>query len=409
MGFSSQLHEILERLPSSRQSLLFSATLPSSLIEFSKAGLKNPKLIRLDAEQQISADLRMAFFSVKPFEKEAALLCLLKDVIGLRSSQEGPPTSGHPKQVLIFVATKHHVEFISTLLRAAGFSSSLIYGSMDQSARKKEMDNFRRGFTHVLVVTDVAARGIDIPVLEHVINFDFPGGSRIFVHRVGRTARAGQKGCAWSFVTNPELPFLLDLQLFLGKPLALANKLVGSESSPAETMSLGTIPRDALDSANEYILTVLFEGNHSLATLREVMRKGQAMYERSQGKASPESYRRAKAMIKDPSWGLAGTPGDAATAHPAFKGGATHSDLDVETASVRQSLLEAVNGYAPRETILEVGSRGAVAGAVVMQARRKKLDILRSSARLAGSRSDPPLALNDEAISTQGTHQLELV
>ena len=226
MGFETALTEIVHKLPPSRQTLLFSATLPKSLVEFAKAGLQNPKLVRLDAESKISSDLKMAFFSVKQAEKDACLLLLLRDVIGVpfgspksKDNESSTDKKGKgkgklrhsevvtaPHQTLVFAATKHHVEYLTNLLTTAGYAVSHIYGSLDQTARTQQMDQFRRGYTSVLVVTDVAARGIDIPVLENVVNYDFPQGARVFVHRVGRTARAGRQG---RFDTSTIYNFLL--------------------------------------------------------------------------------------------------------------------------------------------------------------------------------------------------------
>jgi ATP-dependent RNA helicase DDX54/DBP10 len=259
MGFEVALNEILKRLSSCRQTILFSATLPKSLVEFAKAGLQDPKLVRLDAESKISSDLQMAFFSIKQAEKDACLLGLLRDVIKIplgqnqnqevdrkesKAKQSDQLTASH--QTLIFAATKHHVEYLLNLLNFAGYAVSHIYGSLDQAARTYQMDQFRRGITNILVVTDVAARGIDIPVLENVVNYDFPQGARVFVHRVGRTARAGRRGWAWSFVTNSELPYLLDLQLFLGRPLV--NDVDGDTLHVyTESLVLGTFQRERID------------------------------------------------------------------------------------------------------------------------------------------------------------------
>src|ERR1700737_176774 len=206
MGFETQLTEILHKLPQSRQTLLFSATLPESLVEFAKAGLQDPLLIRLDVEQKISEDLETAFFSVKAVEKQAALLYILQEIIKIPSShhpvarkRKRSDSSGiTPHSTLIFVSTKHQVEFITALLRKANYSVSHVYGSLDQIARKENIEAFRSGESCILVVTDVAARGIDIPILSNVINYDFPSESKVFVHRVGRTARAGQRGWAYS-------------------------------------------------------------------------------------------------------------------------------------------------------------------------------------------------------------------
>ncbi|KAA1473930.1 DEAD-domain-containing protein [Dentipellis sp. KUC8613] len=398
MGFETALTEIVHRLPANRQTLLFSATLPRSLVDFAKAGLQNPKLVRLDAEGKISTDLKMAFFSVKQTEKDAALLLLLRDVIGVPLGSKEPyddededgavkkkkgkgkarDMTTAPHQTLVFAATKHHVEYLTNLLTTAGYAVSHIYGSLDQAARTQQMDRFRRGRTNVLVVTDVAARGIDIPVLENVVNYDFPQGARVFVHRVGRTARAGRQGWAWSFVSNTELPYLLDLQLFLGRPIKAevsASASGSSESAFTESLVLGIFARDTADEEVEYIRS-LDEANHSLPALREVMRKGQGMYERSKGKASQASYKRAKDMLKEPGkWGLVGS-GSEGGLHPVLlvkgKGAAELAKKQDETEK-RKQLLKAVNSFRPSETALEIGSKGKNGNAALMQERRKAL------------------------------------
>ncbi|CAE6414351.1 unnamed protein product [Rhizoctonia solani] len=407
LGFATALQEILHRLPPTRQTVLFSATLPKNLVEFAKAGLQDPKLVRLDSESKISGDLRMAFFSVKHEEKEAALLSLLRDVIkvpvgepvddvqpdepGDKKSKSKnkirPDIPAEPHQTLIFTATKHHVEHISTLLTAAGYSVAHIYGSLDQAARTHHMNRFRRGRARILVVTDVAARGIDIPVLENVVNYDFPMGARVFVHRVGRTARAGRKGWAWSFVSHPELPYLLDLQLFLGRPLV--SRLKGearNEAAYTTNLVLGTFPRHYIDESIESIRS-LDRQDASLPSLRSVMKRGHGLYMRTQGKASMASYARAKTMVKDTTgtWSLAGGESEGAAVHPVFefandqpsRGDAADKDENDEVAVevARMAMLKVVNGFRPAETVFEIGTRGKkVAGASLMKDRRKALE-----------------------------------
>ncbi|KAH9978704.1 P-loop containing nucleoside triphosphate hydrolase protein [Lactifluus volemus] len=344
--------------PATRQTLLFSATLPKSLVEFAKAGLQDPKLLRLDAESKISTDLRMAFFSVKQDEKDACLLVLLRDIIRVPPGADGSENQGQggaagsshnahehftaPHQTLVFAATKHHVEYLTTLLTAAGYTVSHIYGSLDQAARTRQMDQFRRGRANILVVTDVAARGIDIPILANVINYDFPQGARVFVHRVGRTARAGRPGWAWSFVGPTELPYLIELQLFLGRPL-IRDVPNDDDASYTESLVLGALPRETLDDEVAYIRALDAE-QHALPTLREVMRKAQGMYERSRGRASPATYSPAR-------WGLVAAVDD----------------------ERRRVLLAAVDSFRPAETALEIGSRGKNGNADLMKERRKAL------------------------------------
>jgi len=395
MGFSTALSELIHRLPATRQSILFSATLPKSLVEFAKAGLQDPKLVRLDADSKISSDLKMAFFSVKQAEKIACLLTLLRDVIKVplgantlpedKKSKKGKsskPQIMEPHQTLIFVATKHHVEYLTNLLVTVGYAVSHIYGSLDQVARTVQMDQFRRGMTNVLVVTDVAARGIDIPILENVVNFDFPHGARVFVHRVGRTARAGRQGWAWSFVTNGELPYLLDLQLFLGRPLV--NNVPGdADHLYTENMVLGTFQRDIIDEEIEY-LRRLDDMNHSLPSLRAVMERGHTLYERSKGKASPPSYARAKEMIKDPKWLLAGSDSGVHSVLLRGEGG----DAKRKEEEKRLNLLRAVNSFQPNETIFEANTKASNEKdgmAELMKQRRKALG--KSRARLDAAKA----------------------
>lgn len=387
MGFATALNEIISRLPTNRQTLLFSATLPKTLVEFAKAGLQNPKLVRLDAESKISSDLRMAFFSVKQAEKDACLLILLRDVIKVplgtskvvteeknektyKKAKANVDTAPH--QTLVFVATKHHVEYITNLLTAAGYATSFIYGTLDQAARSQQMDNFRHGLTSVLVVTDVAARGIDIPVLENVVNYDFPPGSRIFIHRVGRTARAGRKGWAWSFLTNTDLPHMLDLQLFLARPLQVH---AASEAAYVESLVLGTFVRDKLDEELEYIHT-LRENTSSLKGLRDVMMKGELMYQRSQGKASQASYKRTKEMINGGRWSVGN--GKEVGIHPVFQ----PNNPSSEHNSSREDLMKVINSFRPNETVFEVGTRGSNEAASIMQSRRKTLNKAMERARV---------------------------
>ncbi|KAL4073888.1 P-loop containing nucleoside triphosphate hydrolase protein [Scleroderma yunnanense] len=401
LGFSTALTEILARLPASRQTLLFSATLPKSLVEFAKAGLRNPKLVRLDAESKLSADLRMAFFSVKQAEKDACLLSLLRDVIqvplgnhqgtvdrsderkhdkGKRKAKPQRSTHTAPHQTLVFVATKHHVEYLSALLTSAGYAVSALYGSLVQSTRTYQMSQFLAQKTQILVVTDVAARGLDIPVLEHVVNYDFPVGARVFIHRVGRTARAGRRGWAWSFVTHSEAAYLCDLQLFLGRPLVNSASHLPTHSTETYTQSLilGPFSRDVIDTEIEHIRSLdITHGN--LPSLRGVMERGQSMYERSRGKASVASYRRAKEMAKNGG----GWASDAHGVHPVLalmqhtEESSTGNELNDEwdREAKRREIVRVVSSFKPAETIFEMGTRGkASAGtAALMKERRKAL------------------------------------
>lgn len=365
MGFAAQLTEILHGLPTTRQTLLFSATLPKSLVEFARAGLQDPTLIRLDTESKVSPDLQSAFFSIKSADKEGALLYILHEVIKMPTGPTGvkPQTydpdyhknmkkrkrtenksvnkeSPTAHSTIVFAATKHHVDYLQGLLSEAGFAVSHAYGSLDQTARKIQVQNFRMGVTNILVVTDVAARGIDIPILANVINYDFPSQPKIFVHRVGRTARAGQKGWSYSLVRDADAPYLLDLQLFLGRKLVLGRENA-AQANFAEDVVVGSLPRDGLSPNCEWVSKVL-DDDADLEMQRTVAAKGEKLYIRTRNSASLESAKRAKSVVESDEW---------ASIHALFND--ESSNMEAE----REKMLARIGGYRPQETIFEANNR----------------------------------------------------
>ncbi|KAF4513341.1 hypothetical protein G6O67_000620 [Ophiocordyceps sinensis] len=376
MGFAAQLTEILHALPPSRQTLLFSATLPASLVEFARAGLQDPSLIRLDAETKVSPDLESAFFSVKGEEKEGSLLHILHDVIKVpvgppegaqkddgkpsRKRKRAPgPASGKPteRSTIIFTATKHHVEYLANVLRHVGFATSHVYGSLDQTARRIQVEEFRTGQTNILVVTDVAARGIDIPILANVINYDFPPQPKVFVHRVGRTARAGQRGWSYSLVRDIDAPYLLDLQLFLGKRLVVGQD--DGDASYSSDVVVGALKRDTAESHVEWMNKVLDE-NQDLSALRQVAGKAEKLYMKTRNSASSQSAKRAREVVASNSW---------MQLHQLF-------GQDVDGAEqARAAMLAKISGYKPQETIFEVGhaDKSNSEAAEVMKQIRKRI------------------------------------
>ena len=366
MGFAAQLTEILHSLPPSRQTLLFSATLPKTLVEFARAGLQDPVLVRLDADSKISPDLQSAFFTVKSSEKEGALLHILQDVIKVptgsdtsaelgdknhekqtprkrkRDSQPSKKAQGAPSphSTIIFAATKHHVEYLAQLLRLAGYAVSHVYGALDQTARKDQVHAFRSGLSNILVVTDVAARGIDIPILANVINYDFPSQPKIFVHRVGRTARAGQKGWSYSILHDSDAPYLLDLQLFLGRKLVVGRASTTSVNFAMDVV-VGSLHRDHMQSCGEWVSKNL-EDKVDIAALRSVAMKGEKLYQRTRNSASSESAKRARMIVASNGW---------TELHALFND--KSDNMEVE----RENMLARVGGFRPQESIFEIGAR----------------------------------------------------
>jgi ATP-dependent RNA helicase DDX54/DBP10 len=379
MGFATQLTEILHALPASRQTLLFSATLPASLVEFARAGLQDPTLIRLDAETKVSPDLQSAFFTVKGAEKEGALLEVLHDVIKMplgtpdgvvpgsdrpskkrKRNPDNPNAREKPTEnsTIVFAATKHHVEYLANLLIYAGFAVSYVYGSLDQTARRMQVEDFRRGRTNILVVTDVAARGIDIPVLANVINYDFPPQPKIFVHRVGRTARAGQRGWSYSLVRESDTPYLLDLQLFLGKKLVVGHE--SKSDSFSEDVVVGSLPRSKVEEHVEWLNKVLGESD-DISALRTVAGKAEKLYLKTRNSASSQSAKRARDIVASKGW---------TQLHQVF------GDVAAGTEQARLAMLVKISSFRPQETIFEIGTRGKAAqteASEIMKQRRKMI------------------------------------
>uniref|UniRef100_A0A8C4QEB3 ATP-dependent RNA helicase DDX54 n=1 Tax=Eptatretus burgeri TaxID=7764 RepID=A0A8C4QEB3_EPTBU len=339
MGFAEQLQEIIRRMPDCRQTLLFSATLPKILVDFAHAGLNDPVLIRLDVDSKLSEHLRLFFLHCRADDKAAVLLWLLRVVVRPH------------EQTVIFTATKHHVEYLRELVERAGIPCSYIYSTLDQTARKINIGKFQHGKTKLLIVTDVAARGIDIPLLDNVINFHFPGKAKLFIHRVGRVARAGRSGVAYSLVTKDEMPYLLDLHLFLGRPLCLAVNKSCEESGDG---LLGRVPQAVVDGEESFV-RAYHEAAAELYDLRRVAANAYCHYERSRPAPSSESIKRAKAL-------------DILTVdmHPIF--GCQMDENEVNHLKI----MDNIKNYKTKTTIFEICTTKKSLPGEVMRATRAK-------------------------------------
>ncbi|NWI86071.1 DDX54 helicase, partial [Pitta sordida] len=338
MGFAEQLQEIIARLPDCHQTVLFSATLPKLLVEFARAGLTEPMLIRLDVESKLSEQLKLAFFHVRGDDKPAVLLHLLRNVVKPQD------------QTVVFVATKHHTEYLKELLTAQGIRCTHIYSSLDQTARKINIAKFSQGKCPVLLVTDVAARGLDIPMLDNVINFSFPAKAKLFLHRVGRVARAGRSGTAYSLVAPDEMPYVFDLHLFLGRPLVLA----GAQEMPADAGGvLGRVPQSLVDD-EECLLLTDHEGSLELRSLRRVADNAHKQYLRSRPGPSPESIKRTKDLDMS-QLGM----------HPLFS--ARFEDTELE----RLKFVDSIKTYKSKATIFEINATSRTPASTVMRSKRR--------------------------------------
>ena len=207
LGFISQIEEIISYLPESRVTMLFSATLPEDIDDLSKKYLKNPTKIEIEAKTLTVDRIEQIAYKVE----ENAKLNLLKDVTVVENADS----------CVIFANTQKKVEMIYNELTALNYPCDKIHGGMEQDDRIKVMSNFRKGYFRYLIATDVAARGIDIDDITHVINFDIPVLKENYVHRIGRTGRAGKEGRAITFVTKADDRRVDEINSYTGRELVI--------------------------------------------------------------------------------------------------------------------------------------------------------------------------------------------
>jgi superfamily II DNA/RNA helicase len=201
MGFIGPVEEIAEAIPDSRQTLMFSATLKGSVMKLSERLLKDPKEISVAHDPATHDNINQRLHHVDNIEHKYKLLDHIlngKDIT----------------QAIVFTRTKHHADQLVDKLIKKGYSAGALHGNMNQRQRTKTIMRLRQGEIRILVATDVAARGIDIPAISHVINFDLPENEEDYVHRIGRTGRAGATGIALSFATPKEMGFVRQIEKF---------------------------------------------------------------------------------------------------------------------------------------------------------------------------------------------------
>ncbi|MHC4411026.1 MAG: DEAD/DEAH box helicase [Planctomycetota bacterium] len=200
MGFIHDVRRIVREVPRERQTLLFSATMPDEIRALSRKILRDPVFVAVDPVSSTVEPISQEVYFVEKQEKIDMLLKLLGDErIGI-------------DRALVFTRTKHGANKVAKKLGLASVNAAAIHGNKSQSARERALDGFKRGQIRVLVATDIAARGIDIKELSHVINFDLPNEPESYVHRVGRTGRAGLSGAAISFCASEERPYLRNIE-----------------------------------------------------------------------------------------------------------------------------------------------------------------------------------------------------
>ncbi len=202
MGFLRDIERIIKMMPVKRQNLMFSATFSHDIKKLAQGILREPVMVEATSENSTVDAINQKIYRVSKGKKSGLAIKLISD--------------GNWKQVLMFTRTKHGANKLSKNLISANISSAAIHGNKSQGARTKALAGFKSGDVRVLVATDIAARGLDIPLLPHVINFEIPNIPEDYVHRIGRTGRAGASGEAISLVSADETSYLKDIEKLLG-------------------------------------------------------------------------------------------------------------------------------------------------------------------------------------------------
>jgi len=222
MGFLRDIKKVLELVPKERQTLLFSATFSREIKSFASSILRNPLAVEAAPENTTAEKVEQKVYRVDKGKKTELVTKLIND--------------GNWKQVLVFTRTKHGANKLTEKMGKAGISAAAIHGNKSQNARTKALEGFKKNKVRVLVATDIAARGLDIPLLPHVINFELPNIPEDYVHRIGRTGRAGASGEAISLVCGEEREYLKSIEKLLGEKMSTSS-IQGYEPSKEDLES----------------------------------------------------------------------------------------------------------------------------------------------------------------------------
>ena len=207
MGFIHDIRKVLALLPDQRQNLLFSATMPDSIVRLASRFLTEPVRVEVDPQSTTVERIQQRVMLVPKPDKRRLLLHLLRDP--------------EIESVIVFTRTKHGANRVVKELLKGGVDAAAIHGNKSQGARQRALAGFKAGELRVLVATDIASRGIDVDGVSHVINFDLPNIPESYVHRIGRTARAGREGIAIGFCDENELAFLRDIEKLIGESIRI--------------------------------------------------------------------------------------------------------------------------------------------------------------------------------------------
>ena len=235
LGFIKPLTRVANLLPKDRQSLFFSATMPKDIADLSQRFINNPVKVEVAPQATTAERVEQYGTFVNQAEKQALLTLSLQAGLASREIEK----------TLVFTRTKHGADRVVRHLVAAGISAAAIHGNKSQAQRTRALDGFRKGEVPVLVATDIAARGIDVTGVSHVFNFEIPNVAEQYVHRIGRTARAGADGVAISYIAPDEKPYIRDIEKLTGVRLTAMPLVENFEKRAAALPKAGRAPAGA--------------------------------------------------------------------------------------------------------------------------------------------------------------------
>ncbi len=267
MGFIHDVRKISALLPRKRQSMLLSATMPRDIAKLAESLLKNPERIEVSPKVVTVDRIDQRVYFCESGEKRDLLTEIFADESFYR--------------VIVFTRTKHRANRVAEFLNKSKISTEAIHGNKSQGARQRALESFRKGDTRVLVATDIAARGIDIDDVTHVINFELPNEPEGYVHRIGRTARAGAGGVALSFCSPDERPFLRDIERLIKREIANENERPLLDHIPKKPKPVQRQPHKPEQSGRRIAKK---QGDNQIQEKRS--KPGRSRRRRSRGKAA---------------------------------------------------------------------------------------------------------------------------
>lgn len=317
MGFAEQMKELLQQLPSNRQTLMFSATIPEELSQFAKAGLKDYLFVKLDSEYTLSENMQLNFIISKSSEKIAALIYLLRVTIPEDESS------------IVFVPTKYHVDYLVEILNKFKISNVGLYGKMDMDARKLQVQEFKTSQCKAMIVTDLVSRGIDLPFVKNIIQFDFPASVKQFIHRCGRTARAGRQGTIYCITQITELMYMNEIMLYINRELSNRSE----DLQNPKKACYGVIPFELVNEIQAQLEQMLAD-NDELQLAKQTCENAMKKFLKTRISASKTSIKNQHLLQIN-------------ATHPIFND-------KVSDKSETMTLLEQINHYKPKQSFIEL-------------------------------------------------------